>query len=280
MRIAQITDLHITAGRAPAYGVEDTFASAKRAIEHIRDLAPAPDVLLVTGDISDAGSAEALIDAAALLKALDMPVLLVPGNHDHRGRFLEAFSGYAYLRQNSVPERLCYALDFPPLRFIGLDSVIPGYHGGGLDEITLEWLNNELDARRAPTIVFMHHPPFPVGIPSMDADSFAMAEALEDVLRAHPHVIRLLTGHMHRPFSRWFGGTLAVGAPSVSLPHTPDIGAPDVSRFTLEPGGFALHVLLDSAKPYESLVSHSLLIPRLGAQFDGPHPFKGVVSPK
>ena len=53
----------------------------------------------------------------------------------------------------------------------------------------------------------MHHPPFDVGLASMDAIGLKDAAAFEAVLAPHRHRVRhLFFGHVHRPISgSWCG---------------------------------------------------------------------------
>lgn len=85
-----------------------------------------------------------------------------------------------------------------------MDSTCPPRHSGGLTHDDLCWLEQEL-AENRPSMIFMHHPTFSVGIGYMDAEGFINATKLEEILTRHPNVIRLCLGHMHRPVLRTFG---------------------------------------------------------------------------
>ncbi len=58
MLIAQISDLHIKPEGRLAYRRVDTALLLGRAVEHLCRLDPAPDVVLATGDLVDAGLEE------------------------------------------------------------------------------------------------------------------------------------------------------------------------------------------------------------------------------
>ena len=57
-----------------------------------------PDVVLITGDCVNSGSAAEYARFQALLRPLTMPVYVIPGNHDNREQLLAAFGG-----QGSTP---------------------------------------------------------------------------------------------------------------------------------------------------------------------------------
>ncbi|BBD08069.1 phosphodiesterase [Desulfovibrio ferrophilus] len=277
MLIAQISDFHISASGV-AYGQADTNAALKRAVAHLNALVPAPDAVIITGDVADAGNPDAYAMAARILSDLDAPFWMVPGNHDQRDNLREAFPDHDYLSGQCAEARACFVEDRFPLRLLGLDTLLPGAHSGGVDKRTLVWLESALSDGK-PTVVFMHHPPFPVGIGNMDAEPFRLADELEGVIRRFPNVLRVCCGHMHRPVLRGFGGTLACIAPSVSMQLVLDLTQQAPSQFVMEPGGLALHLYEPLGGRPPELVTHFGLIPGGGHEFAGPYPFKDVVSP-
>src|SRR5512145_1949200 len=119
MLIAQISDTHIRPMGVLAMGRVDTAGYLARAVAHINALRPAPDVVLVTGDLVDAGMAEEYAHLRALLAPLAMPFHLIPGNHDRRDALREAFADHRYLPREGF---LQYVVDSGPLRLIALDT--------------------------------------------------------------------------------------------------------------------------------------------------------------
>ena len=91
MIIAQISDPHITLGARRA-GAQDADVQLQRAIDHLLGLPAPPDVVLVTGDCVDNGSLPEYQRFRDLLRPLQMPVYVVPGNHDQR-EHLQAIFG-------------------------------------------------------------------------------------------------------------------------------------------------------------------------------------------
>ena len=91
MIVAQISDLHVMREDRLAYGALDTQACLLRAIGRLNDLAPRPDVVAITGDLVDEGSAREYARLRGCLDGLRLPYRLVPGNHDARGPLREAF---------------------------------------------------------------------------------------------------------------------------------------------------------------------------------------------
>jgi 3',5'-cyclic-AMP phosphodiesterase len=283
MLIAQISDFHLKPRGELAYAVADTEAPLRRAVDHINRLNPSPDVVLVTGDLSDGGEDESYSFLRELLSSLKPPCFFVPGNHDRKQGLRRAFPEHAYLSRPVRAEGrdyLCYALEDFPLRLIGLDTVTPGEHGGGFDGNRMIWLEKTLSARRdAPTVLFMHHPPFACAIGHMDKEVFRGWQAFETLIANHPQVERVLCGHLHRPVFRRFGGTIASACPALGMQLCLDLREEAPSAFKMEPPSVMLH-LWTCLWGQETLLSHLDIIEDRPGQYGGPHPFFGVVSPK
>ncbi|MBV9523049.1 MAG: phosphodiesterase [Alphaproteobacteria bacterium] len=263
MIVAQITDLHARPPGRLCNRVVDTNAMLARAMDAILRLRPAPDVVIATGDLVDAGRVEEYRVLRAALARLDMPVYLIPGNHDRREPLREVFADHAYL---PAAGRLHYVIDEHPIRLIALDTHIPGATEGEVGAEQRAWLDARLgEAPERPTIVFMHHPPFPTGIGHMDAINCTDGAALAEVIARHPQVERVLCGHHHRPIQIRWAGTIGSIAPSTAHQVTLDLrpGAP--ARFQLEPPSFHLHAWMPGA----GIVTHQAYID----EFAGPYPF-------
>ena len=91
MLICQISDLHVKTPGKLSYRVVDTSSMLRRCIAHICALETAPDIVITTGDLTDAGQPDEYAHLRELLAPLAMPTYLLPGNHDHRENLLAAF---------------------------------------------------------------------------------------------------------------------------------------------------------------------------------------------
>lgn len=281
--IAQISDFHLKPPGALAYGVADTAIALRRAVDHLNRLVPLPHAVLVTGDLVDEGAPASYRVLREILIGLRMPFFMVPGNHDHKGGLCAAFPDHRYLdglAEADGRRALCYCIEEFALRLVGLDTVIPGEHGGGLNPGRLAWLDRVLSERpTAPTLVFMHHPPFASGIGHMDGEPFIRRDELAGLLRRHPQVERITCGHIHRAISRRFAGTVATVTPGIGMQLDLDLRPEAPSVFVMEPAGFLVHVWTDLwGDP--TLLTHVGTIPERPGQYGGPHPFFDVVSPK
>jgi 3',5'-cyclic-AMP phosphodiesterase len=240
MLLSQISDLHLTGGRVPAYGRVDTAGCLERCVQRIVGLDPAPDLVIATGDLVDEPDTQSYGLLREILGALPMPFHLMPGNHDERGALRAAFPDHRYL--HGPGEHLQYAIDGYPVRLLALDSVIPGQPQGVLCPQRLRWLEQQLGASDAPTVIALHHPPFSTGIGHMDRMALQQASGLERVVRRFPQVQRIICGHLHRPIQALFAGTLASVCPSTAHQVLLDLKPDSPARFVMEPPAFQLHL--------------------------------------
>lgn len=256
MLIAQITDCHLRADGVPLHGRVDTAAALAAAVAQIRALDPAPDAIVVTGDIADQGLAEDYAAIRSLLDPLPAPTFVIPGNHDDRAELGEAFGDWGYLPRDR--EFLHYTVERFPLRLIGLDTVIPGEVGGGLCAQRLAWLAERLaEQPRRPTVIFMHHPPFATGIRFMDRPPFEGGEALRTLILGHRQVQAIVCGHVHRAVQTTWAGTLAAIAPSTAYQMPLAFHADDRYRYIADPAAIALYLWeeIDGLRGFQMLVA-------------------------
>jgi 3',5'-cyclic AMP phosphodiesterase CpdA len=203
-----LTDLHVTpAGAPPLYGLDPGERLATAVADIARRHGPGSDApaafAVITGDLTHHGEPEAYARLRAILAGLPCPAHLMLGNHDERDVFHAAFPNAARDDHGFVQQ----VVATPAGRFIMLDSKVPGTHAGGLCRARLDWLAARLAEDDSPVFLFIHHPPYSVGITAMDAIPLRDAEALWDVLAPHRGRIRhLFHGHLHRPIAgSWRG---------------------------------------------------------------------------
>lgn len=203
--IVHLSDTHLLAGNPALGGRFDTAANLQRTLEAVEALQIAPDAIVFTGDLTDLGEPEAYRALRAAVEPvaarLGAPVLWVAGNHDERPAMREAL-----LDEEPGDEPIIVARDIGGLRLVALDTTVPGWHHGDLDEAQLEWLAEVL-AEPAPhgTILTMHHPPLPSHVPLFDILELRDQSRLADVLRGSD-VRAILAGHLHYSTSGTFAG--------------------------------------------------------------------------
>lgn len=267
MLIAQLSDIHVRPRGQLYKGLIDSNAMFAQAIEHLHQLDRRPDLVLISGDLVDEGQPDEYAMLAELLQPLQLPLLLMPGNHDSRPALRQALAhaeaGHAYLPSDGP---LHYCIDQHPVRIVALDSCVPGRHHGHIDAQGLEWLARTLAAdRRKPTLVLLHHPPFVSGIGYLDDYRCLDTQALAQVISEAPNVEAVLCGHVHRVMFRRWAGTVLATCPSTTTQIALQLRADASPQSYAGPAACLLHLW----SPEHGLVSH---VSHIGPQ-PGPYPF-------
>lgn len=268
IRIAQISDLHIKPPGKLAYGRVDTAKALERCVAALNAFTPAPDFVVISGDLADAPSVEEYDHLKHLLAPLKLPFAGIPGNHDSREMMRSVFPETACELPSGA---LNQKIEVGQLDLLLLDSSVPGKPHGKLDAPTLQWLDGVLaSSSDRPAVLFLHHPPFVTGIWHMDRQNLHNATDLAAIIRRHPRVRHIATGHVHRATLTMFAGRPCTICPVANHAVDLDLDQLREPSFRIEPPAFHLHTWF-AGKGFGSLVTHHVPI----GSFDGPHPFFG-----
>ena len=264
MLIAQLSDPHLRPRGVLYQGLVDSNAMFKAALRQVATLVPAPDLVILSGDVVDEGTPGEYAAAREMLAGVEAPLIAIPGNHDEREAFRLAFADFGFCPA-AGPLHVA-AGEHGPVRVIGVDVTVPGQHHGSFDEGTAAWLEHALAAAPLrPTIVMLHQPPMVSGIPYIDIYRCRGARRLAAVIERYPAVERVVTGHIHRFMLRRFAGTVLCTAPSTTTAIALRLEPEAEPASYIEPPAFLLHHWTAEA----GMVTH--LVP-IGA-FPGPLPF-------
>lgn len=240
-RFLQLTDLHVVAPGTLCSGVLDTGAILRAAVERILARMPAIgrlDGVLVTGDISEDGSAASYDLAAQELARLGLPVYAVPGNHDCRDAFRAAFGGQAWMPPKG---KIDWLADLPATRLIGLDTLVEGQGAGRLEPESLAFLTDALKSAGARSVVVaLHHPPLRTGIRFMDNIGLENPEDLAAAIPAKCGQVIFVAGHVHGVYVGMIAGHRVVTAPSLCSAFALDRRHDAQIGFMTGPTGYAL----------------------------------------
>lgn len=266
--IAQISDLHIKPRGRLAFGRVDTAKALERCVAALNAFEPAPDFVVISGDLVDTPLAEEYDHLKQLLRGLELPFAAVPGNHDSREIMRAAFAPSCYAFASGA---LNQRIEVGSLDLLLLDSNVPGKPYGELDAATLQWLEAELSSSYdRPALLFLHHPPFLAGIWHMDRQNLVNASDLARIVARHPRVRLVATGHIHRSILTMFAGRTCTICPAPNHAVDLDLAQMRPPSFRVEAPAFHLHAWFPG-EGFGSVVTHEVPI----GEFDGPHPFFG-----
>lgn len=184
----------------------DTEASLRLVIEAIRALDPPPAFAVVGGDLAspDVLYTDRVLTPEEyepsyhlfkrLMERLPCPVHFLIGNHDDR-------IAYNRVLRTDAPNEHAqhyYSFNYLNHHFVALDSHEPRQAAGLLDSNQLVWLKLDLTLHRdLPTVVFVHHPPWPLGIRWLDAVRLQNGAELMAILSEHARIGWVICGHVH-----------------------------------------------------------------------------------
>ena len=164
MKLIHLTDTHLVPKGRKLFG-RDPRVVLDAAIADINAHHADAELLVLTGDLTHWGEAEAFANLAEALSALKLPIRLLIGNHDEREAYRRAFPSEHFDSAGFAQS----ALDVSVGRFLFLDTVRDGPYAGVYCEKRRSWLREQLEnAEGRDTFLFMHHPPFITGLPPMD----------------------------------------------------------------------------------------------------------------
>ena len=238
--VVQLTDTHLVMG-GETDSEPDAAAYLSETVAFVNAMAPAPDYVVVTGDLADGGTAAEYERFSRIMSTLRFPYLVIPGNHDDRDTLRETLPARTF--GDSRAPRIRFVYDEFAVRLIGLDVTRSRpWPGATVDDETLDWLESTLAAApERPTIVAMHQPPFRTGLHYLDVFGFRGARRLRRIVAAAPCVGRVICGHIHCIKSQQWGGALATSAPSTKPQFVPELFERRVLGLRRELPGFAVH---------------------------------------
>jgi 3',5'-cyclic-AMP phosphodiesterase len=202
-KFIHLTDTHVVRPGLKLYGL-DPRARLDAAVADINKHHSDAAFAVVTGDLTHWGEAEAYANFAEAMAALGIPYIAMVGNHDRRQVCLGALEAAPGDANGFVQG----TRQTPQGLFVFLDTLDETSHAGEMCAERLGWLAGTLAAAPAdmPFVVFMHHPPFPVGVHAMDEIALKQSAEFAEVIAPYRARIRhLFFGHVHRPISGSFG---------------------------------------------------------------------------
>ncbi len=201
--IVHLSDMHVG-----AINFKDEFLLS--AIKKSNELDP--DLVIVTGDITENGYYLEFEHAAEYLDLIESPLLVVPGNHDSRHIGNESFEELIRKRCRTL------VVKNNEIKAIGLDSSEPDLDYGKVGRAQQRRMERELkeaENRNLYKIIALHHHLIPV--PKTGRERNVLTDAgdiLKSVVEGNADLV--LSGHKHVPHAWQLENTAFVTAGTVS----------------------------------------------------------------
>ncbi len=208
MRIVQLSDTHLFAAVDGNLRGMNTADSLARVVAQAQTLAP--DLVLVTGDLSQDETPASYDRLRRLLAPLAVPIHYLVGNHDNSIAIQQAWG-----EQSAMSLR---ALQLAGWNLVLLNSTVPGVVWGKLSPEAIDWLDAQLSQCQLPTLMALHHPPI---VPNSDWEGSVLTnpEVLYQVVDRHSHIRLVIAGHVHQPLHYQRGDVAYLTAPSTCLQY-------------------------------------------------------------
>ncbi|MCS7225964.1 MAG: metallophosphoesterase [Gloeomargarita sp. SKYB31] len=220
LRVVQLTDTHLFADPQQTLLGCRTWLTCQAVVTEAA--AYCPDLVLLTGDLSQDESAASYQHLVNALWSLDCPVYWLGGNHDAASVLAEVAATGGWRPEKRFVQGGWY--------FVLLDSTLPGQVGGWLQRAAMAELTEELTQHPEPTLIAMHHPLFPVGSPWLDDSRVGNPEVFWQAVDRHPQVRVVLCGHVHQEHTWQRCGVTYYSTPSTCIQF-----AAQADTFTLDP---------------------------------------------
>ncbi|HEY9877601.1 MAG TPA: 3',5'-cyclic-AMP phosphodiesterase [Leptolyngbyaceae cyanobacterium] len=216
LQVVQLSDTHLFADQEGVMLGCPTNKTFTAVLDAVRSLPMPPDLLLLTGDLSQDETPASYEQLTASLRPHTVPAYWLPGNHD-------------------VPELMAQVLCNSPVstdksfqagnwHFILLSTQAPRQVDGHLTVDSLAWLETQLQEHPdSPTLIALHHPPCLIGSAWMDAIGLQNSQAFYDVVDRYSQVKLVIFGHIHQAFSEVRRGVTYLGCPSTCVQFKPQM---------------------------------------------------------
>ena len=250
--IAHISDTHLLGGQRKLFSAVDVKKNLTTVLDRLTAGDQKIDALVFTGDLADVAEVEAyewIRDAVEpVATKLGATLIWVMGNHDEREPFETVLFGEA---SNGSPRDRVYVVN--GLRIIALDSSVPGYHHGDLEESQIAWLAEQLATpAEHGTVLALHHPPIRSHNELVRMIELNNQDKLAEAVRG-TDVRSILGGHLHYSTFGLFEG-IPVAVASATC-YTVDLGMGKETLLSAVDGGQSIQLV----HVYEDTVVHSIV---------------------
>ncbi|MBU0744755.1 MAG: 3',5'-cyclic-AMP phosphodiesterase [Gammaproteobacteria bacterium] len=227
IKILQITDLHLFSDpQAKLVGI-NSLKTLHQVIAKILDNIEQnrPDLIVLSGDVSQDYSLESYKIAAKILQQFKCPIVGTAGNHDYLPFFSKIFGN-----PTQVVTKIS---DLTNWRIILLNSHLSQHVDGRLGNDELNFLQESLDKNsKHPVIIFIHHHVLPVSSTWIDKIKLQNGPQFLEIIDRYKNIKAVVCGHIHQETSITRQNVIFLSTPSTSW------------QFTVKSDGFKLDTLM------------------------------------
>lgn len=216
--IAQISDTHLFGDKNRKINGANSYSNLKHVLENISKLIEKPELIVLSGDLSQDCTFESYQHVSNLLHKIGIKYYIFPGNHDDVDILNKVFE-FNWLKDN-----VDYGFDFYNWFIYVIDTSVYPETSGSLSKVQLDNLKKKLEENKnKPTIVFMHHHPILVNSQWLDEMILKEYKDFNKIVKSNPQIKAVLFGHIHQVFESSINSIFYGSAPASCyqvLPNT------------------------------------------------------------
>lgn len=222
--IVQISDTHLFGDKNRKINGSNSYNNLKSVINHIVLTEKNPDLIMVTGDLSQDCTFESYQHIANLLNRSGVKYHFFPGNHDDVDVINKVFD------LNWKKDSVDYFFEAKNWFIYVIDTSVYPEVSGELSNEQITNLEETLQKNKnKPTIIFMHHHPVKINSVWIDEMSLKDSERFNNLVKENPQIKAVLFGHIHQVFEKDINGVFYGSAPACCYQVVPK-----TETFTIE----------------------------------------------
>lgn len=213
--ILHLTDLHLFSDQSTKLVGINPSQSLQQVVNKVLNESPQkkPDLIILTGDISQDFSLASYEIAIKILKQLPCPMVSTMGNHDLLSTFTKIFG--------NPTQMVTQISDITNWRIILLNSHWSDHVDGHLLENDLTFLQKNLEADTSqPIIIFLHHHVLPVASNWLDKIKLQNSTQFLEIITKYKNVKAVVCGHIHQETSITYQDVIFLSTPATSWQFT------------------------------------------------------------
>ncbi len=242
MIVAHVSDLHLTGSNF----VEKWGENLIKILNSIK-----PDIVVITGDITDDGYIHEYEIAKEFLGRIDAEKLIVPGNHDARNK------GYEIFEEIFGTRYPLYEND--EIVILGIDSSEPDIDDGHIGRENYSMIKEKMATDKMKILALHHHL---IPIPGTGRERNIPIDA-GDVLNLcmKLQINFVLSGHKHLPWKWKLENIYLITAGTACSRRLKGKSYPSFNLFRIEDGEISLKEINVSNGSEKEILNHKLTIP-------------------
>ena len=222
IRLIQLSDMHIFGDENSKLLGVNTRESFQAILNLVKQEYDKIDAFILSGDLSQDGSAIAYQHIAEVLNPFATPIYWVPGNHDDANVMSQVYPLHLVRNEKHIL--------FNQWQIILLNSQKPGAVEGYLDDEQLDYLQQCLqNYPKHRALIFFHHHPLSVGCDWLEPIGLTNAKDFWSIIEKYSQVKSVFFGHVHQLFE-----AQVKNIPCFSIPSTCFQFKPKQEKFALE----------------------------------------------